>query len=37
MSEQEEWEYYSSHVQDLNKLEIFKIAINIKLPIIEHT
>lgn len=37
MSEQEEWEYYNSHVQDLNKIEVVRIVINVKVPIAEHT
>lgn len=33
MSEQEEWEYYNNHVQDLNKIEVVRIVINVKVPI----
>lgn len=33
----EQWESYSSHVQDLNKIQVLRIVINVKLPTVEHT
>lgn len=36
MTEQEEWEYYSSRISDMNKLEIRRVVINIWVPSTEH-